>query len=149
MFQDTCDLQCELSFRTLKIQMGKMWFYSHVAGWFAKVGAVDVKIDVDFQMCIFRDWNFCLLLSAAFETVELSFQWLVPEFQVRVSIIIWLSSSELLFPWLIRLLFYPIVWSLIDFFFITLFDHWLISFLSHCLILGMLVGFCDSRFSFE
>lgn len=35
-------------------------------------------------MCIFRDWSFCLILSVAFETVELSFQWLVPELRVTV-----------------------------------------------------------------
>lgn len=66
VFSGTCDLQCELSFRTLKIQLSKLWFYSHLIGWFAK-------------MCIFRDWTFCLILSFAFELVELSFQWLIPE----------------------------------------------------------------------
>lgn len=66
VFEGTVDLQCELSLRTLKIQMSKMWFTSHILGWFAK-------------MLIFRDWYFCLILSVAFELVELSFQWLIPE----------------------------------------------------------------------
>lgn len=66
VFAGTVDLRCELSMETLRIQLGKMWFYAHIVGWFAK-------------MCIFRDWSFCLVLSIAFETVELSFQWLIPE----------------------------------------------------------------------
>ena len=32
-------------------------------------------------MCLFRDWQMCLTYSIAFEVVELSLVWLIPEFQ--------------------------------------------------------------------
>lgn len=35
--QGTEELDCELSLRTLKIQISKVWFIAHTVGWFAKV----------------------------------------------------------------------------------------------------------------
>eukprot|EP00923_Selenidium_pygospionis_P047049 GHVN01081202.1.p1 GENE.GHVN01081202.1~~GHVN01081202.1.p1 ORF type:complete len:496 (-),score=16.03 GHVN01081202.1:119-1606(-) len=67
-FEGTCDLDCRFSFRTLFVQLGKLWFPCHLFGWLGK-------------MVIYRSWVFCQVYSIAFELCELSFQWLIPEFK--------------------------------------------------------------------
>eukprot|EP00923_Selenidium_pygospionis_P047047 GHVN01081200.1.p2 GENE.GHVN01081200.1~~GHVN01081200.1.p2 ORF type:complete len:231 (-),score=15.00 GHVN01081200.1:973-1665(-) len=36
-FEGTCDLDCRFSFRTLFVQLGKLWFPCHLFGWLGKV----------------------------------------------------------------------------------------------------------------
>jgi len=61
-------LQCELTMEVLYRQLSSVWFTAHVLGWCGK-------------MCVFRSWRICLVYSFLFEMIELSLQWLIPEFQ--------------------------------------------------------------------
>lgn len=61
-------LDCNINFKTLWRQLSSIWFAAHIVGWWAK-------------MCILRDWQMVLTYSVAFEIVELSLVWLIPEFQ--------------------------------------------------------------------
>ena len=45
-----------------------IWFMAHVTGWWGK-------------MCMFRDWRFCWVLSLSFELLEMSLQFIIPDFQ--------------------------------------------------------------------
>lgn len=60
--------ECEINFSNVKRQITSIWFLAHVLGYFGK-------------MCLLRDWRMCLTYSVAFEAVELSLVWLIPEFQ--------------------------------------------------------------------
>jgi phosphatidylserine synthase 2 len=59
---------CEVNFNNIWRQVTSIWFLAHVGGYWAK-------------MCLYRDWQMCLTYSVAFEIVELSLVWLVPEFE--------------------------------------------------------------------
>lgn len=61
-------LDCNINLSTIWRQLSSIWFSAHVVGWWAK-------------MCIFRDWQMSFTYSIAFEVVELSLVWLIPEFQ--------------------------------------------------------------------
>lgn len=60
--------ECAITLNNVWRQISSIWFIAHVAGYWLK-------------MCIFRDWQMCLTYSIAFEVVELSLVWLVPEFE--------------------------------------------------------------------
>ena len=59
---------CEINMTNLTRQVFSVWFLAHVGGYWGK-------------MCLFRDWKICMKYSIAFELVELSLVWLVPEFE--------------------------------------------------------------------
>jgi phosphatidylserine synthase 2 len=59
--------ECELTLSNIFRQINSVWFIAHVGGYWGK-------------MCLFRDWGMCLTYSIAFEVVELSLVWLLPEF---------------------------------------------------------------------
>ncbi len=61
-------LDCDINHKTIWRQLSSIWFAAHIVGWWAK-------------MCILRDWQMCFSYSIAFELVELSLVWLIPEFQ--------------------------------------------------------------------
>ncbi|CEM36299.1 unnamed protein product [Vitrella brassicaformis CCMP3155] len=68
VFDGTLEIDCRINLSTVIRQIQTPWFTSHIIGWFLK-------------MLMYRDWKFCLVLSTMYELCELSFQWLIPEFQ--------------------------------------------------------------------
>lgn len=61
-------LDCEINTTTIYRQLTSMWFFSHLVGWcFA-------------QLC-FRSFWLTLFLSWMFEFMEMSLQFLIPEFK--------------------------------------------------------------------
>lgn len=61
-------LQCEITWPAVHKQLTSHWTLSHFLGWFGK-------------MCLFRDVKYLMVCSAMFETLELSLQFIIPEFQ--------------------------------------------------------------------
>merc|ERR1719456_1070295 len=61
-------LTCAITWENVRRQLVSLWFTAHVVGWFSK-------------MILFRDLTMCILFSTAFEFMELSLQFVVPEFQ--------------------------------------------------------------------
>ncbi|TYZ63650.1 hypothetical protein PybrP1_006783 [[Pythium] brassicae (nom. inval.)] len=61
-------LECDINGNTIYRGVSSIWFLAHVTGWWGK-------------MCMFRDWRFCWVLSVAFEFLELTFQFVIPDFQ--------------------------------------------------------------------
>lgn len=61
-------LDCEINGDTVYRGVSSIWFLAHVTGWWGK-------------MCMFRDWRFCWVLSIAFEILELTLQFVIPDFQ--------------------------------------------------------------------
>nr|CCA17030.1 phosphatidylserine synthase putative [Albugo laibachii Nc14] len=61
-------LNCEINSTNIYNGISSIWFFAHVTGWWGK-------------MCMFRDWRFCLVLSIAFEILELSLQFMIPDFK--------------------------------------------------------------------
>lgn len=61
-------LDCDLNLANVRRQVFGLWFFAHAVGWWAK-------------MLMLRDLWTCLLYSTVFETIELTLQCLVPEFQ--------------------------------------------------------------------
>lgn len=60
--------ECAITYANIMRQLESIWFTAHVLGFWGK-------------MCLLRDWNICMTYSIAFEVVELSLVWLIPEFQ--------------------------------------------------------------------
>jgi hypothetical protein len=65
---DWSHLQCDISAATVRNQIFSFYFVAHVFGWMAK-------------MLVIRDWVLCLRWSFLFEMMELSLQYLIPEFK--------------------------------------------------------------------
>lgn len=65
---DMTHLKCELTWPAFYNQITSFYFPCHAIGWFAK-------------MIVFRDWILCIRYSFIFEMLELSMQWLIPEFK--------------------------------------------------------------------
>jgi len=61
-------LTCAITWPNVKRQLMSIWFAAHVIGWWAK-------------MLMLRNWTLCMLWSTMFEFLELSMQFLIPEFQ--------------------------------------------------------------------
>lgn len=61
-------MECVINMSNVLRQISSIWFFAHVFGWWGK-------------MCLLRDWSMCLQYSIAFEVMELSLVWLIPEFQ--------------------------------------------------------------------
>ena len=49
-------------------QVNSLWFFCHIIGWAT-------------SMLLLRDWRACLCKSIHFELLELSFQFLIPDFR--------------------------------------------------------------------
>ena len=60
--------ECAITYSNIMRQLTSIWFVAHVLGWWGK-------------MCLLRDWQMCVTYSLAFEIVELSLVWMIPEFQ--------------------------------------------------------------------
>lgn len=65
---DWSHLHCNISVSSVQNQLFSLYFLAHVFGWMAK-------------MLVIRDWILCLRWSFLFEVLELSLQWLIPEFK--------------------------------------------------------------------
>ena len=65
---DLSHLNCEINARTLYQSGTSIWFFAHITGWWGK-------------MCMFRDWRFCWVLSITFEFLEMSLQFIIPDFK--------------------------------------------------------------------
>lgn len=65
---DWSHLQCDITVSAVQNQVFSLYFLAHVFGWMAK-------------MLVMRDWVLCLRWSFFFEMLELSLQWLIPEFK--------------------------------------------------------------------
>lgn len=61
-------LACKITWPNVKRQIFGIWFFAHAVGWWAK-------------MVMLRDLRICLVYSTAFEFLELTLQFMVPEFQ--------------------------------------------------------------------